>query len=158
MEWIGKPVTDSQSTWLLLKRIVVSLFHSGRIFCGFVYLPVGICFSKAKKLPNALCLSFLVLGVVTQYIIPAVRGCILFVLLASIGLFELIISMELPNHRVFPAFRVMSTTVYFIQLYIWTMYYSLVYHKVTYGFDCFLVTSAFSLCLAWICSLMRRAR
>ena len=66
--------------------------------------------------------------------------------IASIGLFGVVESFDLEDAPIYSFVRSMSTVIYFIHMYVWSVYYKIVYGEVTYGTDCFIVTTG--ICLA----------
>lgn len=123
---------------LFIKMIKVSI-GSGRILTGLFYLPLG-CFFVQKQ-PN-LKVSWLMLvgGYLLNVFVQNSYWSSFFVAISSIGLFCVINTIALPDSRVYPFVRKMSTIIYFVHMYIWSFYYMLVYGEKTYGVDCFLVT------------------
>ena len=131
---------------LLIKMIKVSI-GSGRILTGLFYLPLG-CF-LAQKQPNLkVSLSMLVSGYILNVFVQNDYWSTFLVAISSIGFFCVINAIALPNSRVYPFVRKMSTTIYFVHMYIWSFYYVLVYGEKTYGVVCFLVTIVICLVLS----------
>jgi surface polysaccharide O-acyltransferase-like enzyme len=131
---------DSSNIFLEIfnKMIKVSI-RSGRILTGLFYLPLG-CF-LAQKQPN-LKVSWLMLisGYLLNVFVQNSYWSSFFVAISSIGLFCVINTIALPDSRVYPFVRKMSTITYFVHMYVWSFYYVLIYGEKIYGADCFLVT------------------
>ena len=120
---------------------------SGRILTGLFYLPLG-CF-LAQKQPNLkVSLTMLVSGYILNVFVQNYYWSTLLVAISSIGFFCVINTIALPNSRVYPFVRKMSTIIYFVHMYIWSFYYVLIYGEKTYGIDCFLVTIVICLALS----------
>lgn len=123
---------------LFIKIIKVSIVN-GRILRGLFYLPLG-CF-LAQKQPNLkISWSMLVGGYLLNVLVQTSYLSSFFVAVSSIGFFCVINSIVLPNSRIYLVVRKMSTVIYFIHMYIWSIYYTLIYGEKTYGMDCFVVT------------------
>ena len=97
-----------------------------------------------KRLPNYInCLLLLGSSVARFFIVNEfITGYL--IVFSSIGLFGIIISISLHDSLVYPILRNMSTIVYLIHMYIWTLYYMLIYGEKTYGLDSFIVVSLVS--------------
>lgn len=131
---------------LFIKMIKVSI-GSGRILTGLFYLPLGCFF--AQKQPNLkVSWSMLVSGYILNVFVQNSFWSSYFVAISSIGLFCVINTTVLPDSRVYPFVRKMSTIIYFVHMYIWSFYYVLIYGEKTYGLDCFLVTIVICLALS----------
>jgi hypothetical protein len=63
------------------------------------------------------------------------------------GFFGLIVSIPLPDGKVYLVLRKYSTGIYFIHLYCWMFYYLVFCGKKTYGLVAFLVTTLLSVIL-----------
>ena len=123
---------------LLIKMIKFSI-GSGKILTGMFYIPFGMMLSK--KQPNlAFSWSIFVCGYLLNVLVKNSYWSSIFVAISAIGLFCVINSFALPNSRVYPFVRKMSTIIYFVHMYIWSFYYMLIYGEKTYGLDCFLIT------------------
>lgn len=66
----------------------------------------------------------------------------------SIALFLIRVQSNIKDSPRYVFARNISMVVYFIHMYIWTFYYSLVYKHKTYGLDSFLVTTIVSFLVA----------
>lgn len=133
----------------LIQAIIAHSIVNGRILRGAFYIPLGIILQKKRSLIWLSCLLFSFGFVLNVYIDSDTISSIL-TALTSIAFFEIIIEIKLPNSRIYPFVRKMSTVVYFTHMYIWTIYYTLIYGKETFGLDCFLVTAGVSLFIAFI--------
>lgn len=123
---------------LFIKMIKVSI-GSGRILTGLFYLPLG-CFFVQKQPNLKVSWSMLVSGYLLNVFVQNSYWSSFFVAISSIGLFCITNTITLPDSKVYPFVRKMSTIIYFVHMYIWSFYYVLIYGEKTYGIDCFLVT------------------
>lgn len=121
-----------------IKMIKVSI-ASGRILTGLFYLPLG-CFFVQKQPNLKVSWSMLISGYLLNVFVQNSYWSSFFVAISSIGLFCVINTIALPDSKVYPFVRKMSTIIYLVHMYIWSFYYVLIYGKKTYGIDCFLVT------------------
>lgn len=55
--------------------------------------------------------------------------------------FGIILNWKLMDHPVYHKLRKMSTIMYLIHMYIWSIYYKVLYGEKTYGLDSFIITS-----------------
>lgn len=127
-----------------IKIIKVSIV-SGRILTGLFYLPLG-CFLSQKQPNLKVSLSMLISGYLLNIFVQNSYWSSIFIAISSIGFFCVINAIALPNSRIYSFVRKMSTVIYFVHMYIWSIYYTLIYGEKTYGMDCFLVTIV--ICLA----------
>ncbi len=154
---IGNDSSDLQGIWNTARTGIRYLLSSGRIFNGLVYIPLGIVLSKKKARP-AVCWVLLLAGAAGQCFIGN-RICRVYLLIATaVGWFGIVREMRMPESRVYPALRSMSTTIYLIHLYLWTGYYTLVYGTKTYSADCFAAVSAASFLIAYAYWRIRQGR
>ena len=95
-----------------------------------------------KKLPMYLNAAMLAAAGVLQYFTDNLIVTGYLTIFASIGLFGLVERLSLKDSPVYAVLRSMSTSMYLIHMYIWTIYYMLVYGEKMFGPDSFIVTSA----------------
>lgn len=131
----------------LLIRMIKASIGSGKILTGMFYIPFGIMLSKRQ--PNlTISWSMLIGGYLLNILVKNSCWNSVFVAISAIGLFCVINSFALPNSRLYPFVRKMSTVIYFIQMYVWSFYYMFIYGEKTYGVDCFLMTTVICLIVA----------
>lgn len=133
-----------------LKKILQSVLLSGRIFRGFLYIPVGIAlstlsFSKSK--------GIFIIGVNTiiwltiPNNIPFVKDWI--VVFASVGIFMFVNSFTLSPNNIYRKLRTFSTVMFFTHMWIWTICYAVIYQTRTFGMEIYLITTAITLLIAY---------
>lgn len=135
--------------FVMIRSMIKNTIVSGRILRGLFYIPCGMLIAR-KRLPlvmNAFIFSFFF---IMRCVVQGSLTNELCTLVCSITLFQLVLSIDLKDANIYPMLRKMSTSMYFIHMYIWIAYYSLVYHKQTYGGDCFVVTLLISVFVAYI--------
>ena len=145
IDYLSAYAGNSNTFIELFIKIIKASIGSGRILTGLFYIPMG-CFLVRKQPNLKVSSSILVSGYLINVFVQNSYWSSFFVAISSIGLFCVINTIVLPDSRVYPFVRKMSTTIYFVHMYIWSFYYVLVYGEKTYGIDCFLVTIV--ICLA----------
>lgn len=128
-----------------LLPLIQSTVGRGKPLQGFLYIPIGLCLSgKSMRVPQAAIL-FVVPFVLSFFTGQAVDRVLLPITVT--GLFGLIVSIPLPDGKVYPILRKYSTGIYFIHLYCWMFYYLVFCGQKTYGLVAFLVTTLLSVIL-----------
>ena len=123
-----------------IRTLTKGSIGNGRILSGLVYIPIGMLIFR-KRLPVYINWIMLIVGGVIHVFVDHGFLSGYLTILSSVGLFGLIERCSLRNNPIYEKLRAMSTTIYLIHLYIWSIYYKVVYGEKTYGLDCFLVTS-----------------
>ena len=131
----------------LVQRLAARLPSFGRLFTGFLYIPLGMLLSGKSFRPGTGIALFL-LGILGDTLLAGLPGTLLRIA-AAVGLFLIASTLPLKASRVYPALRKASTVLYFTHMYVWTAYYTLVYGQKTFGADSFLATTAICL-LLWL--------
>ena len=134
---------------LFAQKILQKSIVQGRIFIGMFYIPVGMYFSK-QSLPNHIAWILTICGFLTNAVIENTIISSVLIAITTIGLFDIITKLRLSNLPFYYMARKMSTVIYFIHMYVWSIYYKLVYGEKTFGFDCFVVTSFICITIAFI--------
>ena len=130
-----------------VRSLLIQTFRNSRILNGFVLLPFGLFLVKhtiSGKMSAFLFLAGAVLIFAPNEVI-GLGGSYL----SAVGLFGMALNVNLPDSPVYKILRTMSTDIFVIHMWMWTIYYTLVYHEKTYGMDCFLVTLVSSILYSW---------
>lgn len=122
------------------KILWVLLGPRGRIFMGFGYISIGMLIAQHDKYFGFWRYIALIIGFAGAVFSDGFEKSLSFVCL-SVPLFLLIKDIEHKNNELYLICRSCSTVMYFLHLWIWTIYYSLIYSEKTYGSDCFVVTT-----------------
>lgn len=135
---------------LIIRALIQYSIGSGRILRGIYFLAIGMYLAH-KPLKFGTGVLLMVLGYVGnivcfQYIF--LRG--LFTVVCTTGLFIVLVGIKLTDSKYYFIMRKTSTVIYFIHLYIWTIYYGICYGEKTYGIDCFIVTLIASILISFI--------
>lgn len=137
----------------ILKKVAVIIkatIKNGRIFSGFFYLPLGMLFAhaRASKLTGIIAvLMGFSLGVIVEKPLYS-----LIIAVVSVGLFIIATQIRLTSSPIYYWLRRSSAVIYFIHMYIWTLYCGIRYGKMEYSVEPFVVVSAISLLLSVIYS------
>lgn len=125
-----------------------------RVLRAFFFIPLGLFIAKTD-IDFPIGFPVFLVGFVGEYIslnmgrLYSPIGT-LFVILASFGLFVMISSIQLKNSPIYLLLRTLSTTIYFVHLWIMSIYSFVRYRELAvYGPGCFLVTFTISLMLGF---------
>jgi energy-converting hydrogenase Eha subunit C len=119
------------------------------------YIPMGMMFSK-KSLKSSYCWILLLAGYIINVLITQPHISSILISLSSIGLFGIVSSISFKDSIVYPFIRKMSTVIYFIHMYVWSIYYKLIYNHKTFGLDSFFVTAIISSMIAIVYLLLKK--
>lgn len=139
----------------VIKRILSLTISSGRIFSGMFYIPMGMMFSK-KSLKSSYYWILLLAGYIINVLITQPHISSILISLSSIGLFGIVSSISFKDSIVYPFIRKMSTVIYFMHMYVWSIYYKLIYNHKTFGLDSFFVTAIISSMIAVVYLLLKK--
>lgn len=139
----------------VIKRILSLTISSGRIFSGMFYIPMGMMFSK-KSLKSSYCWILLLTGYIVNVLITQPHISSILISLSSIGLFGIVSSISFKDSIVYPFIRKMSTVIYFMHMYVWSIYYKIIYNHKTFGLDSFFVTAIISSMIAIVYLLLKK--
>lgn len=134
----------------ILRKLVQYSTGSGRIFRGVYFLAIGMYLAN-KSINIKTGIIFMVLGYggsIACFRSIFLRGFSSIVCI--IGIFIILENIKLPDSIYYLIMRKISMGIYFIHLYIWTIYYRIFYGKKTYGMDCFIVTLMASIVISSI--------
>lgn len=134
--------------FLLLNSIRFVFGGTGRIFTGVAYFMTGVvlyrCANKVRLLYVFVSMALSLVCAVSF------NGVIYDFAITTLVLFSciLVLHVHLTDSRVWFFMRKISTYNYFIHLWIWTIYYTLVYKEKHFGLDSFIVTSLLSFAIS----------
>jgi hypothetical protein len=144
VSWLGAYEGALPTFLSLFQKVVSKTIITGRILTGAFYIPMGI-YLQRKQLPLPASVLFFLLGFGLNVIVKSDQISNLLIVMMSIGFFDLILALKLKDNSIYPLLRKMSTSVYFIHMYVWTAYYMIVYRTKTFGMDSFLITTLVSM-------------
>lgn len=126
------------------------LLFPGRIVNGFLYISIGML-AYDRKFSNPMGILFLLLHLAAQlsgilFIVTLCRP------LSGLGLLILASNAPLKSRPVYALMRKLSVVLYFLHMYVWTFYYTVVYQQKTFGLDSFLMTTLICILIGMIYS------
>lgn len=141
-------------------KLLKKVFGSGRVFTGVFYIPLGMFLYDIREKCNkwlgvVLCIMFWIINSKTANvgILYEVSRCFF-----AIGIFTVFISMQF-NGLTFQQsklLRELSTDLYFVHLWIWSIVYTMVFGEKTYGMTVFLLTTIISMATAIVIECVKR--
>lgn len=139
----------NNNSFIVIKKLIITTIENGRLLTGTYFITIGMILSS-KKLKSITNCSLLITGFFLTLIpnIGIFKSIAYF--LSTIGLFGILSNIKLKNHVIYSYFRKSSTIIYFIHLYVWTIYYYLIFGKLTYGLYPFIWTTLISIFISII--------
>lgn len=149
MDWVVNEEHTSAAL-LFFEKIIGETVESGRIFRGFLYIPMGMYISEHENEVNTPVLALISVAafvtgsvfyeniIVLRFTLPVLMFCF----------FQLILKVRFDHPKIALFLRRNSTVIYFIHLWVWSVYYYIVYGQKTYGFYCFLFTTLITLVIS----------
>lgn len=149
MDWVVNEEHTSAAL-LLFEKIIGEAVEPGRIFRGFLYIPMGMYISEHENEINT---PVLVLVSVAAFVTGSVFYENMIVLRFTLPVlmfcfFQLLLKVRFDYPKIALFLRRNSTVIYFIHLWVWSVYYYIVYGQKTHGFYCFLFTTLITLVIS----------
>lgn len=150
-------VTDWQDCngWVSVKKLVGLTILNGRIFLGWIYIPIGMYLFE-KPIPIKISCCLFGLGCLLDYLNTNMFVDFYLRIMTAIGLFGIVASIHLRDSKQFEFYRGTSLYIYLIHMYVWSFYYKIVYGEKNFGLDSFIVTALVSLLLSAAYVFMKR--
>lgn len=145
---------------IFIIKLFAYTFHSGRLFTGFGFIGGGLVISNCKIISKKLSFFlFLIFYMLFSFLSKSIVAP-LFMFAASFFFFIFIISLPdfTNNKQLCMYFRISSSVLYFIHLWVWTFYYIIRFHEKTKGFECFFMTVLISMLCASVWFYLKRTR
>lgn len=141
---------------LAIRSFISETIVNGRIFSGLFYIPIGMFFAKYKgdNKKGMILVVWLMTFILNVVILGNTISSIL-TAISSICFFLIIKDLRFKDAKIYPFFRKMSTVIYFIHLYVWTLYYTVVYGETRYGLDSFIITLISCVTISIIYTILR---
>ncbi|MCQ2519291.1 MAG: acyltransferase [Lachnospiraceae bacterium] len=130
----------------VIRAIVINTIGKGRVLGGLCYIPLGVYFAK-KKLSWKTGTLLLLIGYFLSF--PAKFEDAPY-LLESIGLLMIGVNLNLKGTRIWPFFRKLSTNIYFVHMWVFTVVCLLLYGGMNYG----MVPFAYTLPISAVISVL----
>lgn len=121
-----------------LQQFLQNTITEGRLLRSFFYIPMGMLLSQ-KKMSLRTSLILTVGGFVADYFSGGVASAYIH-LAMCVGIFSTVTCIKLPDSPVYRTLRSWSTDMYFMHMWVWTVYYTMVFGTKTFGVDSFIVT------------------
>jgi hypothetical protein len=141
----------------LLRKLIGCSIRNGRILNGMVYIPLGMILTRKKIFSNINWIVFIV-GFMVNVLNNNVIISYYLLILEAVSLFGIVVSINLKDNPIYERLRNMSTAIYLVHMYIWTIYYYVVYGAKTSGIDSFIATSVISLLIAWLYGVFKYSK
>lgn len=143
------PATAAQTT---LNSLVLNTIQNGRIFQAGIYIPLGILLERYPLKHKQIYPLFLFIAFaakmkdfsLTSY------GSLFYDILMVSGLFLCCALVHTASSAKYKRMRKISKLVFLIHMFVYTVYYLLHYGQMAYGIDCFIMTTAISMILAFV--------
>ncbi len=152
VDWVMMmPKNSNNIVFDLVQKVCDFTIANGRIFGGFIYIPIGIIISKeVRKSSFFSSLSKIVIflcALVTKCIVDSFFLSFYLQIVISVVFFSLVKDIRLSDNWIYPYLRQLSMMLYLIHMYVWTIYYMTVYGEKTYGVNSFVITSIITLAI-----------
>lgn len=145
IDWITLNTFDT-SALNCMGEIIDETIKTGRLFSGVFFIALGGGLRKIK-LRNWVGIFFIAFGVLFERIgiYPD-----LIMTITSVGILIFSSTLKFKDSVIFPFMRTMSTVIYFIHLWVWTIYYKIMFGEITYGMQCFVTVMIVSLFVSFM--------
>lgn len=129
---------------------------SVRLLNGCIYIPMGMIIGKEKthvtkraEIIGILCFVCFTTSIILQYFdtLRVVQDIVIIGIANTTFMLLLCVNVQSPGNT--QIYRSMSATIFYLHLYVWTIYYWIVYGEKHFGLDSFIVTSVACLIIAW---------
>lgn len=133
----------------ILHKLFLFTFSQGKILRGLFLIPCGILL-RHKKIPLPINIVIFIVFFTIQCFTTNHELEVFLLTVNSVGLFGMIERIKLPNSKIFPILRNMSTSIYFIHMYVFVIFTKIAYNEERFGILTFAVTSAICVVIAFI--------
>lgn len=130
---------------------------NNRICYGLVFIPIGMFIYK-HKIPLWADIILFMGGFVANMIVSGTAEYVYLLIFTSVGLFGIVERLRIPDRKIYPLFRKLSTYIYLIHMLMWTLFYMVFFGGEHYGFVTFMGTSILSLAAALIIVKIKEKR
>ena len=140
---------------MLFQKLIRYSISSGRILQGSFYIPLGMLIAHrtfGEKIAYPLFIASFAAMMMTEGLTRSI-----FVAVCAVSLF-VIVSRFTSDSPVYPFICNMSTVIYFIHMYVWSISYKILYDKKTYGMSMFILTVSICIIISGLYSIICRKR
>ena len=132
----------------ILRRLVTLTIKDGRILTGAFYLPCGMLLA-CKRIPSKVnavvfCLVFFACCLTDSFTLRR-----LLLIAVSVTLFQIVLSIKLSDHPVYPFLRRMSRMIYFLHVLVLMVLRDIGWLDSGLGLKCFSMTAAFTIAVSF---------
>lgn len=138
----------------IIHKIFLFTFSQGRIFRGMFLIPCGILM-RHKNIPLPVSIIVFALFFPLECFTSNHELVVFLLTINSVGLFGIITRINLPDSKIYPIMRKMSTTIYFIHMFVFVIFSYVVYKEEHFGLVSFAATSAICVILALLWTIIR---
>lgn len=131
-----------------LRGLLQRTISTGRLLQGFVMIPLGL-FLSTHSLSKRFSAFLFVVGFAFSFM-PMQSISMIANTASAVGFFGLALNTQLADSSIYKTLRIMSTDMYVMHMWVWTIYYMLVYQEKTFGLDSFLVTAGVCMLLSYL--------
>lgn len=132
-----------------LQKLIQYTFGNGRLTIGFLYIPLGmllydIVLSKKKA---SICIF---IGIILTFL--GLKDWFMIsnfiTVLTSVGIFILLLNIHLKESDIYVKLRTISMIIYFMHMWVYSLYCMFIYKRMSFGMDCFVGTSLITFIIA----------
>ena len=128
---------------IFIVKVIRKTIRNFRIFNGIIFITIGIKLKKVN-VPFKINSFLFFLSLLLDYYIKNIIVSEYISIITIISLFNFVKELNLKKSIIYIYFRKMSSIIYYIHMYIFTIYSLIRYKKINFGFEMFLVTSILS--------------
>ena len=128
---------------IFIVKVIRKTIRNFRIFNGIIFIPIGTKLKKIK-VPFKINTFLFFLSLLLDYYIKNIIVSEYISIITIISLFNFVKELNLKKSIIYIYFRKISSIIYYIHMYIFTIYSLIRYKKINFGFEMFLVTSILS--------------
>lgn len=120
-----------------LQELIRHTFGNGRLTIGFLYIPLDmLLYDKEASI-------FIFIGIILTFLRLKDWFMIsnFITVLTSVGIFILLLNIHLKESDIYVKLRIISMIIYFMYMWIYSLYCMFIYKNMSFGMDCFVGTS-----------------
>lgn len=138
--WITGNIDRGGAWYYAAEAVRLGLYSNGRIFRGFLYVPLGIILSH-QDIPFKYGLAGFILGFLYNLFMPVQT---LTTSVCASGLLIALVHVELKDSKIYSLFRQLSMTFYFSHMWIWVLFCYAVYGETRLNSEVFFAVLSLS--------------
>lgn len=130
-----------------IKSLIQFIIPNGRIFEGLFYITMGMIFYK-NNISFKTSITSIIISAICFFIFPSSFFKDIMITVFSLSLFNIALYIKVNESAKYKILRKTSTIMYFIHMYVWSIYYTIIYGEKTYSYDSFFATSIISILIS----------